>query len=66
MLDLITDLLNMIDCLSYFFIPIMDGAGQWNSGYIFERKIVAKRYLKTWFAIDVIANVPYSLIDLSS
>lgn len=29
--------------------------------YIFDRKLVAKEYLKFWFFLDCLGNVPYSM-----
>jgi hypothetical protein len=48
----------------HFFIPALDTSGGWNAGYIFERKQVAVEYIKSWFFIDVTANIPYSFMDM--
>ena len=63
-LDLICDALNIADMLMQFAIPLLDTSGGWNAGYIFERKHVISEYLQSWFFFDLIANMPYSFIEM--
>jgi hypothetical protein len=57
-------MLNVADMTMTFFIPLMDTSGGWNAGYIFERHLVVIEYLKSWFFFDLLANIPYSMLDL--
>jgi len=63
-IDLMCDVCNLIDCLMVFFIPLNDTRGGWNSAYVFERNVVILDYLKSWFFIDMFANIPYSFYYL--
>jgi hyperpolarization activated cyclic nucleotide-gated potassium channel 2 len=33
-----------------------------NGELIYDRKVIAKNYLKFWFGIDLISTIPYELI----
>eukprot|EP00347_Sterkiella_histriomuscorum_P000844 403374301 len=55
--DLIVDICFLIDSILTFFIPRTNTDGD----YIFNRKLIAKRYLLTYFIVDNIANIPYSI-----
>ncbi|CDW88503.1 cation channel family protein [Stylonychia lemnae] len=55
--DMIVDVIYLIESILTFFIPDTSVEGE----FIFNRKIVAKRYMMTWFLLDNLANFPYSL-----
>ena len=60
--DTLCDIANIADSIMLFYIPLVDQGGtSHHSGFIFERKIVALNYLRSWFLIDSLANVPFSL-----
>lgn len=56
-LDSIFDLIFLIDNITIFFIPLANTEGD----YILSRKYTAKRYLITWFFLDLIGDIPFSI-----
>lgn len=62
-IDLLCDTANIADSLTQFYIPLVEtGGNSHHSGYIFERKIVALNYLRSWFLLDTVSNVPFSFV----
>ena len=59
-IDLISDLSFLFDVFFNFCTAYYDKEGQIH----FERKLIMKRYLYSWFAIDLIAGFPSELIDI--
>lgn len=59
-LELLMDLIFMCDVVINFFSIYTKG-----NGYVItDRRRIALHYLKTWFCLDVVASVPYTLLDL--
>lgn len=61
-LDLIVDLMFMVDIFISFRTTYVNKEGE----AIYEPMVIAKNYLKGWFAIDAIAAMPYDLIFFGS
>ncbi|CDW78950.1 UNKNOWN [Stylonychia lemnae] len=55
--DLAIDVLFTLESISNFFIPGTNKDGE----YVFKRKKVAKQYLKSWFILDCLGNIPYGM-----
>jgi hypothetical protein len=58
--DLFMDVAFIIDIAINFFFVEEDSAGE----IIIDQKRIAAAYLKSWFAIDLIASIPVSIILL--
>ena len=61
-LDLIVDLMFMIDIFISFRTTYVNKEGE----AINDPMVIAKNYLKGWFALDAIAAMPYDLIFFGS
>ena len=66
--DSICDFFFLFDLILTFFIPKSNKEGIINiinlinlGEFVFDRKDVAKKYLKTWFIPDLVACIPYSI-----
>ena len=59
-LELTLDFLFMCDVVISFFSIYTKSDGT----VITNRARIVRKYLKTWFAVDVIASVPYTIFDL--
>lgn len=57
-IDLVVDGLFLIDIMFNFNTPVLNTEGIPN----YDRKIVSKTYIKSWFLIDLVASVPVNLI----
>lgn len=55
--DLSVDVIYCLEGLSFFFIPLVNKDGE----FVFNWKLVASNYLKGWFFLDWVGNVPYSM-----
>lgn len=60
--DFYLDLVFGFDMVLTFFTPIYS----MNGGKIYNRKVIARRYLKSWFLFDLYAMVPLSYFKLTS
>ena len=54
------DLFFFLDTIFVFFTPYQDPN---TNAYVVDHKIIAKRYLRFWFWIDIISLVPFDLIS---
>ena len=52
----------MIDICIQFFLPVPDHSGE----LIRNRKVIAKKYLCSWFAIDVVSVLPFDYVTIGS
>jgi len=59
-LELTMDLIFLCDVGVNFFSIYTKGNGY----VVIDHKRIAVHYLKTWFALDLVASVPYTLLDL--
>ena len=59
--NLVVNSIFMIDIVVQFFLPIHDPA---TGELIRNHKRIAKRYLKTWFVIDVGTVLPFDLVTV--
>ena len=57
--DLTTDILFMVDLVMTFNVAIISKE---KNKLVMDRKIIAITYLKSWFALDLAASVPFDLI----
>ncbi len=60
--DLIVDLFFLVDIALNFFSAIYDE----DDNLLIERKDIARKYLTSWFGIDLISTIPFSFILLST
>ena len=58
----VINLIFVIDIIVQFFLPVPDKNGE----FIRNRQVLAKRYLKTWFFVDVISILPIDIVALAS
>ena len=58
----VINLIFVIDIVVQFFLPVPDKNGE----FIRNRQVLAKRYLKTWFSVDVISILPIDIVALAS
>ena len=58
--ELLLDFLFLCDIGVNFFSIYVQASG----AIVTSRRIIARRYLRTWFALDLIASIPYTLLDL--
>ena len=57
-IELIVDFIFLFDIIINFFLAFVDD----NNELILDRKIIIKRYLKSWFLIDVVSRYIYIYI----
>lgn len=58
--ELLLDFLFCCDiCINFFSIYVRA-----SGAIVTNRRQIVRRYLKTWFALDLIASIPYTLLDL--
>jgi hypothetical protein len=60
----IVDFVFLIDVMLNFILKFRDGedeTGQWVTDY----RRIAKRYIKGWFAVDVVSVIPFDLISMA-
>lgn len=57
-IDFVVDLLFILDIVLNFFFATYDPQER----IVYKPKEIAKNYLKTWFAIDLISSIPVNLI----
>ena len=55
--DIIVDLFFAVDIVLQFFTAYFDD----NQELVTDRKVIACHYLKTWFALDFVAIIPFNL-----
>ena len=58
-LNRVTDVAFAIDLLLNFFLPIKDAH---TNNWVFDRKIIMRKYLTGYFAIDALSLVPFDII----
>lgn len=58
--ELTLDFLFCCDIIVSFFSIYVRASGE----VITDRRRIVRRYLKTWFTLDLIASIPYTLLDL--
>jgi hypothetical protein len=69
-LDTICDIFNFTDMISIFFVPITNIEGKKRivlfliGEFVFNRKKVALNYIRRWFFVDLISNIPYTVIKI--
>lgn len=59
MLDITIDSIFLFDVVLNFFTAFEDENGE----LVIERRRIAKNYIKTWFAVDMMSSIPITLIQ---
>ena len=52
----------LVDLVLQFFLPVPDQRGE----LIRDRRVLAMRYLKSWFALDVVSILPFDFVVLAA